>query len=164
MQVLYALLAFLGGVAAVGVKGWVDLALERRRERLAARAAARLLRDEFSVVELWGHAMAHEEEWFELGAEHDYGDRGFDHDTWREQRAVLAPALDDEMWGMISAGYYALRNLESDARRAVQAADAGTRQLAMLDYEVENVRSFVHDLEDATGALGRIAFPSMRES
>jgi hypothetical protein len=45
-----ALLAFAGGVAAVGLKSWVDYALEHRREHRAVQVAARLVYEELWVA------------------------------------------------------------------------------------------------------------------
>jgi hypothetical protein len=50
---LVALLAFLGGVVAVSLKGWIDYALEERKERKALRAGARLVAAELRGARLY---------------------------------------------------------------------------------------------------------------
>ena len=87
----------LAGVALGAViTGVFGLHREARRERRRARAAARLLRsDLFIVSRLLRNGMTHREVpgFIDLGLP-----------SWREHRDLLADALHDEAWSVVSAG------------------------------------------------------------
>jgi hypothetical protein len=100
-----ALLAFGGGVAAVALKGYVDLSLERRREGRARQVAARLV-----FEELWTASEG-------ISADLFLGDvpsvEIFSSSAWNEHKALVGAALDFEDWRLVIVGYDAVE----DARR-----------------------------------------------
>jgi hypothetical protein len=95
-----ALLAFAGGVAAVALKGYVDYALERRRDRKDVEVAARLVYEE-----LWTAAAEIDAQLFMLrvpSPEH------FVSDVWTDNKKLLAREMDFEMWRLLVFGYDAV--------------------------------------------------------
>jgi len=136
MDTLIPFLAFLGGVAAVAAKSWLDYLLERRRERRAVRSAARLISEELSSIGVHASVVEDVAEWSEPG------EWAFDHDIWRENKALLSSNLDYHGWLAVASGYRSVRSFESvpewaprDNDELWPKLDAANLQLVRLDKQ-----------------------------
>jgi hypothetical protein len=128
-----ALLAFAGGVLAVAMKGYVDLLLDRRREKRQVQVAARLVYEE-----LYSASMGIETDLFVQqvpSLEH------FSTSAWEEYSALLATELDFELWRLTVIGYDALRG----ARELCEAYGHAVR---LEDLDDEDREKFCENLVD----------------
>lgn len=155
MEVLIPLLAFIGGVAAVAAKGWLDYILERRRERAQLRSAARLIAGEFSGIAI--HVQTVEE----LGKWQELDEWGFDHDAWRENKALLAANLSYLDWITVSMAYRSVRTYESFPTFAQEENAAPWPML--VEGQILFLGLYRKDFVRAQGALVEAAGSASRE-
>jgi hypothetical protein len=128
--VLSVLLAFAGGVVAVALKGYVDLLLDRRREKRAVQVAARLVYEE-----LWGATMGIEGDLFIHKLPRA---AWFTTSAWDENKALLAPAMTFESWRNMATGYGSMLDARELAER--EAPDGfATRELDADDGKIYQV-------------------------
>lgn len=149
---LTALIAFLAGVAAVSVKGWIDYALEERRERKALRAGARLVSAEIRSASVYLKMLSEKQE-------DDYGwwpkeQSPFLTPAWDEYAYLLAGAAGPFEWGYIQSARTTLTSVEASYQRATEG---GTKFGPPL---TESERAFVgvhgDTLKMATEKLSKI--------
>jgi hypothetical protein len=117
------LVGFVGGLAAVGLKGAVDFFFDRSRERRAARAAARLMMEELGRGFRYCNQLRH---W---DGDPDYPfETPWPLDVWREHAALLAATVDPYDWSRVATAYRTLGKMETDfgvPRLVTQAAGGG---------------------------------------
>jgi hypothetical protein len=150
MAALIALLAFIGGVIAVALKGWVDYALEERRERKAARAVARLMTSELGTarVYLWSVANARDEVgWWSKEPS------PFLTPAWGEHRYVLAATAEPFDWRKIDRAYSGVARFELSWEKATRETGIGP---ALNDTERAWVEDGVKNIDSAIEALTKI--------
>lgn len=142
-----ALLAFTGGVVAVGLKGWVDYLLESRREHRALQVAARLVYEE-----LWTASAGIETDLFMQEVPRP---EQFTWSAWEENRERIATALDFEYWRLVAtAGYAAVRGARELCEEEIAKA-SGSRtltskklydDLTFLQRDIASAREIVAEL------------------
>jgi hypothetical protein len=111
-------LGFLGGLLAVGLSGWVTLALEKRRERRANRVAARLVADDLSTASAFLRTMQHFGRW--LTPE----DGDLRVASWDEGRPLLAASLRNwRDWAQLRHAVWSARTLERITRERLQSGE-----------------------------------------
>ena len=104
---------FVGTVATVILNGAISLWLERRREQRAVRAAARLLDHEFSSSAMYVDLVLDAGYWWEAG------DFAFDHEAWREHKALMATALSFTGWHHVTYAKRCIRQFELARESAI---------------------------------------------
>lgn len=120
------LLGFLGGIAAVALKGAVDFYFARRLERRTVRAAARLVGHEYDYFALWLD-MVSEGEWIPPG------EWAFDVELWRESKMTLAAALNRNHWReVVSARRWVAQAEGLFEERISDRLDTGELQLVRM--------------------------------
>ena len=147
------LIGFLGGIAAVALKGLVDLHFERRRDFRSVRAAVRLVDLEFSSTSVWLDVSIDDARWME--PDHYV----FDHATWRENKALLASALTDQQWRRVSWGYRAV--LSCETLYTFDQSQSGSVTPAMGDGAIELVESDRRSIDSASSVLGDVALAGL---
>jgi hypothetical protein len=103
------LLGFIGGLAAVGLKGAVDLFFEHRRDKKAARAAARLMMEELARGFRYCNQLA---QWD--GNPHYPFDKPWPLEVWRDHASLLATTLDPFDWARVATAYRTIEATEID--------------------------------------------------
>lgn len=93
------LFGFVGGVAAIALKGAVDFYFEWRRERRELRAAARLLGHELEIFELWLDVSVRHQQWIPPES------WTFDLEVWRDAKSLLASSLGPQDWLAVTKAY-----------------------------------------------------------
>lgn len=143
------LLAFVGGVLAVAAKGWVDLILERLRERRQLVAAARIVEREFNWMGMYFAMILDAERWEEPGH------WAFDHAVWREHKLQLASALGWREWERVSVAYEQVRQAETNRAEAIR--ETGEARPAFDSTHTQLVRFHESDVEEASAILTALA-------
>ena len=138
-----ALAAFTGGAIAVGLKGWVDYALERRRDRRAVQVAARLVYEE-----LWNASAGIQTDLF-LGEIPQ--PEQFERNAWEENRVLIASALDFEYWRLVAtSGYGAIRSARELCEEAHGSRTPMNKKLQDdligLQFSIANARGVIAEL------------------
>jgi hypothetical protein len=105
-------LGFVGGVLAVAFKGWIDYALERRRETRVVRASLRLLLDAAQNTRVFAEGVMRRGEWW-MGSGHDFVS------IWADHQAVLASGLSDVDWLLAQGVAVRMENVGLRAERSV---------------------------------------------
>jgi hypothetical protein len=145
-------IGFIGGLAAIALKGSVDFWFERRRERRAVRGAARLLAHEFDFFALWLDMV------IDGGVWEEPEDWTFDREVWKDTKTLLASGLPDRFWGVVTTGYRGVGQI--DTLRAQAREEARTTVDERNDLQL--VRMYRDDAEAAADALDRTAGRSAR--
>jgi hypothetical protein len=110
-----ALFGFLGGLAAVALKGSVDYWFERQRGQRSMRASLRLVVDEALDVKAGATNMIAERTWTEIAEPR--------HEAWKENRIALASQLSTDDWLDAVTLHSALNNLHLRSAEAVGAGE-----------------------------------------
>jgi hypothetical protein len=140
-------LGFIGGLAAVALKGGVDFYFEWRRDRRALRSAARLLGHELEMVDLWLALSIADQAWVPPGT------WIFDRDVWRETKATLASGVSAEVWRSVEAAYRSV-GLAEEAFAGAQSA--GRRDLGS-EQTREMVEGYTTAIAAGADALRRVS-------
>src|SRR5439155_17163597 len=91
------LVGFIGGLAAVGLKGTVDFFFETNRDKKAARAAARLMMEEL------GRAFRYCNQLAQVDGHREYPfDNPWPLEVWHEHASLLATTLDPYDWAKVA--------------------------------------------------------------
>jgi hypothetical protein len=148
-----ALIAFVGGVAAVALKGYVDYIFERRRERRERQLAARLVYDE-----LWSASTGIEASFFgrRIPSEED-----FPTTAWNEHnRALISAALDFEHWRLVVYGYDSVAEAremcERERRRHPDNNDLPLSERRLDDRFAEGLDERRASIASAREIVGRL--------
>lgn len=146
------LVGFLGGLAAVALKSYVDVAFERQRERKSIRVAARLVAHELSNACLWLDMVIDSRRWEVPEA------FVFNHDVWRSHKETLAH-LSWEEWVTIESGYRTLKMVEADYARDVAKHDRNqlVPPTEFNDSDISLLTSQLRDIDTARSTLEALA-------
>lgn len=144
-----AFLAFVGGVIAVSLKGWLDYTFELRRERTASRAVGRLARAELASARVYLSILQHDGEWGWWRLDPP----PFRHPIWNEHRYLLASALDYSDWGFVLRAYSSLDILAGKHERATRGLAIAP---ALDEFERLEVERHAEIIKDAMERLERI--------
>jgi hypothetical protein len=140
---LTALLAFLGGVTAVALKGWIDYGLEARREQKALRAAVRLIATELGGASDYLRTVLGPPEdisfgwWPKLSSP-------FGTSTWDEHRHLLAANASAVDWRLVRQAYSSMVLLDATYKR--ETADGERKPLSDRDVTMVEVHGDVIDV------------------
>jgi hypothetical protein len=144
-----ALLAFTGGVVAVGLKGYADYRLERRREHRAVQVAARLVYEE-----LWNASAGIKTDLFMREIPEP---EQFTWSAWEENRVLIASSLNFEYWRLVAtSGYASVRSARQVCEEEIAKAH-GSRilksqkvydDLIGLHFSIANARGVIAELID----------------
>lgn len=155
-------LGFVAGVATLALKAALDFYFERRRERRAVRAAARLVGHELGSASIWLQTVAGAGRWMTPEG------WAFDHDVWRENKTLLAMALTDARWLTMATGYREVQLAESNMRTAVRDAGVGEPPLTpdmpqLIASGITGIDRAARVLDDLSSWPGREAKRRLRE-
>jgi hypothetical protein len=138
------LFGFLGGLAAVALKGWVDYLLEARRERRATRAATRLVTAELSNWAIWIRYVLHVEEWAPPVRDSSFA-------WWDEHRGLLAANVPGHTWDAITSAYALIHDVETHYKHAL-ADDRG----GLTEHDADHLTEAVTSVDEAVRRLREI--------
>lgn len=140
------LLGFIGGLAAVALKGAVDFYFEWRRERRALQSAARLIAYEFEVIALWASLSVEQRRWLPPGR------WVFDQELWREAKGILASSLSPNDWRLVLGAYSNVGFVEEAYELSTHAGrwDLGGEEAHRLTSEYAGI------IEDGARVLRRV--------
>jgi hypothetical protein len=139
-----AVVGLAGVVLGALISGILDWRHDTRREGRRVRSAARLLRsDLFIVSRVLRNGIARREV---------PGFIGLGLPSWREQRDVLADALDDDAWSLVSAGCSRVQAL-ADAQELAPRWSRGR----LKEEDIPRLDKALSDVVLAYEALGPLA-------
>ncbi len=138
-----AIFGLVGVVVGALLSGGMEWWLARRRESLAARTAARLVRDELYLVACWVED-AMQDRW-SLPPDWQY-----DAETWQAQRAFLAVTLPYEQYARAQRAHQAAVRFSAWQQ---QARDQATHS----DSDRRQVQIWLGDLRDGLQTLLDVA-------
>lgn len=139
-----AVFGLIGVIIGGFISSGATLLLERRRERMAARVGARLVREDLLRAALWIEDALGEDRWV-----HDPALR-LEDDAWREQRSHLAAAMD-------YADYAAVITARQALHRANQWLDGRDGELELNESDRRSFEFWLADLRRGLEVLLRLA-------
>ena len=146
-----ALLAFIGGVLAVAIKGWIDFVLEQRRERRAVRATTRLLRAELGDARAYLQVVLKDGgQWWRVEPP------PFDAAAWDQHRYLVAAWTNVAEWHLVALAYRSMRGLraryEHDTQPGLVRGPLREEDRAYLEVELEMLKTAIDRLADMESA------------
>jgi hypothetical protein len=103
--ILVGIVGLAGIVATFFAPTWTATKLERRRETREFRRASRLVASELNAIATYSGILAESGIAPDFEAEEAEARTLLPTHDWLEHRAVLATALDDNLWGLLDAIY-----------------------------------------------------------
>jgi hypothetical protein len=119
---------------------------ERRRNRRALRAAARLVAAELRTVQSRLHLTVASGVWRELS------ERGLAHGEWDEHRGSFAAQLSLERWEDLDSAYRLIRSVNAAAQQHQKSERLTAVDCELLDMTAESVGSAAALLEARSSA------------
>jgi hypothetical protein len=163
MTVLIAVLAFIGGVTAVAVKGWIDYALEERRERKVLRAVARLISSELGGTKAFLQTVLVTDDrvgWWPKETS------PFATPAWNEHRYLLAAGTNSVDWRLMRQAYASMPGLEAQYERATRGGKLGAPlhedERAIVELDIDIIDTAIKTLADLENA--RLPFEGFRRT
>lgn len=139
-----AIFGLIGVVVGAIISGGAKFLLEKRKERVAARVAARLVRDDLYEATCWIEDSLAEGRWVKPLA------KRISSQSWIDQRSFLAAAMPYSDYAAAGSAYRAAEDINN-------WLSSGDSSLDLTETDRERFSLWLEDLRNGLQALLRVA-------